>query len=90
MPENPIHPRQMQGERIDSLGLRALEQVREVGKRGLQVKIGWESVTQARLVEQGHIYQEHGNPGHWKFTLSRSGERALAAHGEPTVPKSET
>lgn len=58
---------------------RALEQVKEAGRRGLQVERGWESRTQMELVEQGLLWQGFGKPGHWKFTLSPAGERALAA-----------
>lgn len=57
--------------------IRALQQVKECGHKGCQVKIGWESVTQAQLVESGHLWQEHGERGHWKFTLSPSGAVAL-------------
>lgn len=56
---------------------RALEQVKEAGRNGLQVQVGWESVTQSRLVELGHIWQEHGKPGHWKLTLSPYGRSVL-------------
>jgi hypothetical protein len=56
---------------------RALEQVKEAGRKGLQVERGWESVTQLQLVEQGLLWQEHGERGHWKFTLSPSGAAAL-------------
>ena len=57
---------------------RALEQVRVAGRKGLQVPIGSETVTQARLVELGHLWQEHGDRGHWKFTLSPSGQKLLS------------
>jgi hypothetical protein len=56
---------------------RALEQVHEAGKHGLQVEIGWESVTQRWLVEQGLLWQEHGDFRCWKFTLSNAGRSAL-------------
>ena len=60
---------------------RALEQVKEAGRKGLQVERGWESTTQAGLVEQGLLWQEHGKHGRWKFTLSPSGERAMDGSG---------
>lgn len=63
--------------KLDAMKRRAFEQVKEAGRKGLQIERGWESVTQMTLVEEGLIFQEHGNPGCWKFTLSSSGERAL-------------
>lgn len=62
---------------VTAMQHRALEQVRDAGRNGLMVQCGWESVTQAHLVEAGLLWQEHGKSGHWKFTLSPSGERAL-------------
>ena len=53
---------------------RALKQVKEAGRKGLQVECGQESITQMQLVESGHLWQEHGERNHWKFTLSPSGE----------------
>src|ERR1043165_1158188 len=66
-----------ESEMLNTMKLRALEQVKEAGRKGLQVERGWESVTQCALVEEGLLWQEHGKRGHWKFTLSPSGERAL-------------
>lgn len=63
---------------MDPMKRRALEQVKMVGRKGLMVLRGWESRTQMALVEDGMLWQEHGGPHHWKFTLSPSGERALS------------
>jgi hypothetical protein len=57
---------------------RALEQVKEAGRNGLLVPHGWESVTQAELVEMGLIDQEHGPGGSWRFTITSTGKRELA------------
>lgn len=56
---------------------RALEQVQAAGRKGLMVQNGWESMTQNTLVERDLIWQEHGIPGHWKFTITPSGKDAL-------------
>lgn len=55
---------------------RALEQVRAAGRKGLAVDRGWESTTQARLVERGLLWQEIYQ-GRWLFTLSPQGEQAI-------------
>lgn len=62
---------------MDAMKRRALEQVKAAGRKGLLVERGWESVTQMKLVEEGLVWQEHGPRGHWKFTLSPSGESAV-------------
>ena len=75
---------------MDALQLRALEQAKEAGRKGLIVERGRESVTQMRLVENGLLWQEHGPIGHWKFTLSPSGIRALAPDSAaPTAAERE-
>lgn len=51
----------------------ALQEVRAAGRKGLIVRHGTETMTQAKLVEYGLIYQEHGPSGHWKFTLAPIG-----------------
>ena len=56
----------------------ALEQVKKAGRKGLMIQYGRESTTQAQLVELGLIYQEHGSPGYWKFTVTPHGDRALS------------
>lgn len=60
---------------------RALEQVEQVGRRGLLVDMGWESVTQMKLVERGLLWQEYGDQNHWKFTVSPAGCAALRSGG---------
>ena len=48
---------------------RAIEQVKEAGRKGLLVEIGSESRTLMELVEDGEIYQEISDDGrHYKFT----------------------
>ncbi len=55
-----------------------MQQVKAAGRKGLHVERGWESLTQMQLVETGHLWQEHGSRGCWKFILSPDGEAALA------------
>lgn len=66
-----------------AMQLRALEQVRAAGRKGLMVEYGWESRTQMELVEQALLWQEHGKPGHWKFMLTPQGERELLVNPSP-------
>ncbi len=65
---------------LTSMERRALEQVKEFGRKGKLVDIGWESRTEMELVERGLLWQEiaagRGVPK-YKFTLSPSGDRAI-------------
>jgi hypothetical protein len=63
----------------DVLRLRALSQARG---RGVLVAVGLETRTQAKLVEEGHLYQEIASGRRYKFTLSKSGQRLLDAAEE--------
>lgn len=58
----------------DVLRVRALQRARG---RGELVSIGLETQTQAKLVEEGHLWQEIASGRRYRFTLSPSGQRML-------------
>ena len=58
---------------------RALEQVREAGRNGLLVEIGWESRTQMCLVQDGLLWQSVARGRKYKFELTPEGAKLLAA-----------
>lgn len=73
--------------KVDAMQHRALEQVKEAGRRGLIVERGYESSTQMTLVEDGLLWQEVEDRWNWKFTLSPTGLRVLTAVAENVAGK---